>query len=156
QEGYYSGFLEDARPGDLYRYRLNEEGLYPDPVSRFQPQGVHGPSRVVDPTAFSWTDHSWEGRRLEDLILYELHVGAFSPEGTFEGVIRRLPLLADLGVTAIELMPLNAFPGTRNWGYDGASLFAPAQPYGTPEELRRLVNEAHGCGLAVFVDAVYN
>jgi maltooligosyltrehalose trehalohydrolase len=130
--------------------------VFPDPASRFQPKGVHGPSQVVDPSRFEWTDQDWRRPRREDLVIYELHVGTFSHEGTFRGVADRLPYLAQLGVNAIELMPVGDFPGNRNWGYDGVAIFAPARCYGTPDDLRSLVNAAHQHGIAVFLDVVYN
>lgn len=154
-DGSWGGWIPGIGAGTRYRYRL-AAGDFPDPASRFQPRGVHGPSQVVDPQAFPWTDTQWRGIDHKDLILYELHVGTFSPEGTFDGVRRRLPYLVELGVTAIELMPVADFPGERNWGYDGVDLFAPARCYGTPDDLRRLVDEAHRLGLAVFMDVVYN
>jgi maltooligosyltrehalose trehalohydrolase len=155
--GYWSGSFHDLAPGATYKYRLSGDDakVFPDPASRFQPEGVHGPSQVVDP-AFRWTDHDFHPPRPESLVFYELHVGTFSPEGSFRGVIDRLPYLAQLGVTAIELMPVGDFPGNRNWGYDGVAIFAPARCYGTPDDLRRLVNAAHQHGLAVFLDVVYN
>lgn len=156
ENGYHTLFLPEAHPGDLYQYRINDQGPFPDPVSRFQPQGAHGPSQIVDPSKFKWTDDQWSPPPLERLSLYELHVGTFSPNGTFQGVIERLPYLAELGITAIELMPVGDFPGDRNWGYDGVSIYAPARCYGTPDDLRQLVNEAHRHGLAVHLDVVYN
>jgi maltooligosyltrehalose trehalohydrolase len=155
-DGMASATVEDVRPGDLYWYGFDGEGPFPDPASRFQPQGVHGPSAVVDPGAYEWSDHGWRGLELRDAIIYELHVGAFTPDGTFAAVTERLPDLAALGVTVIELMPVADFPGSRNWGYDGVSLFAPSRVYGTPDDLRRLVDVAHGLGLAVLLDVVYN
>jgi len=157
ERGYWSAAFGDVGPGALYRYRLarDEHKVFPDPASRFQPQGVHGPSQVVDP-AFRWTDQEWKAPSRHALVFYELHVGTFSREGTFRGVIERLPYLAQLGVTAIELMPIGDFPGCRNWGYDGVAIFAPARCYGTPDDLRRLVNAAHQHGLAMFLDVVYN
>jgi maltooligosyltrehalose trehalohydrolase len=157
ERGYWAGAFRDVRPGALYRYRLSgdDSKVFPDPASRYQPQGVHGPSQVVDP-AFRWTDQEWRAPHRDALVFYELHVGTFSPEGTFRGVIDRLPYLAQLGVTAIELMPVGDFPGCRNWGYDGVAIFAPARCYGTPDDFRRLVNAAHQHGLAVFLDVVYN
>ncbi len=155
QDGTWGGCIEGGGPGDRYKYRV-DSGEFPDPASRFQPEGVHGPSEVVQPEAFSWTDRDWRGVQHEDLVLYELHVGTFSPEGTFDGVINRFRHLKKLGVSAIELMPVADFPGHRNWGYDGVDLFAPARCYGRPEDLRRLVDEAHRIGLAVFLDVVYN
>ena len=139
-----------------YLYVLPGAGARPDPVSRRQPAGVHGPSRVVAPGAFRWTDAAWRGLPLGELVFYELHVGLFSPEGTFAGVAAKLPYLRDLGVTAVELMPVATFPGARNWGYDGASLYAPHEAYGGPEGLRRLVDVCHAHGLALFLDVVYN
>ncbi len=155
-DGTFSGSSTDFQPGDRYGYRLDGEGPYPDPASRFQPECVRGPSEIVDPSAFAWSDESWSGIARDDLILYELHVGTFSPEGTFAGVGDRLPELARLGVTAIELMPVGDFPGRWNWGYDGVSLFAPARCYGRPDDLRRLVDRAHSLGMAVLLDVVYN
>jgi maltooligosyltrehalose trehalohydrolase len=145
-----------APVGSDYVYLLPGVGPRPDPVSRHQPAGVHGPSRVVASGAFRWSDAGWRGLPLAELIFYELHVGTFTPEGTFAGVAERLPYLRDLGVTAIELMPVATFPGARNWGYDGASLFAPHEAYGGPEELRRLVDACHAHGMALFLDVVYN
>jgi len=155
-DGTFTGLVEDAAPGTRYRYRLSGDRLLPDPASRFQPEGVHGPSEVVDPFAFQWTDENWAGRPLADLIIYELHVGTFSDAGTFAGVEARLDYLAHLGVTAIELMPIAEFAGRWNWGYDGVDLFAPSHNYGRPEHLQRLVNAAHRYGLAVILDVVYN
>lgn len=154
--GWFELTLAAAGPGTHYRFLVNGEGPFPDPASRFQPLGVHGPSEVVDPHAFRWTDEGWTGVPLERLVLYELHVGSFTPEGTFQAVAARLSALAELGVTAIELMPLADFPGQRNWGYDGVAPFAPARCYGRPDDLRALVNEAHRLGLAVHLDVVYN
>jgi maltooligosyltrehalose trehalohydrolase len=145
-----------ASVGSDYLFVLPGGHARPDPVSRRQPTGVHGPSRVVSPRSFRWTDTAWRGLPLAELIFYELHVGLFTPEGTFAGVIGKLPYLRDLGVTAVELMPVASFPGARNWGYDGASLFAPHEAYGGPDELRRLVDACHAHGLALFLDVVYN
>ena len=156
RDGAFSGVVSAAAPGDRYRYRLDGGPPLPDPASRWQPDGVHGPSQVVDPNAFAWTDVGWTGRELADIVFYELHVGTFSPEGTFAGVAARLGAIAELGVSAIELMPVADFPGSRNWGYDGVALFAPARCYGTPDDLRHLVDAAHRLGLAVFLDVVYN
>ncbi|MGE3510079.1 MAG: malto-oligosyltrehalose trehalohydrolase [Vicinamibacterales bacterium] len=154
--GFFTTMRPDVVPGDRYRYRLDGDRVLPDPASRFQPEGVHGPSQVVEPSAFTWSDRGWRGLELSDTILYELHVGAFSPEGTFAGATARLPALVDLGVTAIELMPVADFPGHRNWGYDGVALFAPARCYGSPDDLRTLVDTAHALGVAVILDVVYN
>jgi maltooligosyltrehalose trehalohydrolase len=156
ENGFFSIRREDVPPGAGYRYRVDGKGPFPDPAARFQPRGIHGPS-TFSPSTFPWTDRDWMNARVpRDLVLYELHVGTFSPEGTFRGVEDKLPGLKQLGVSAIELMPLGDFPGRRNWGYDGVSLFAPARCYGTPDDLRHLVNTAHGLGLAVFLDVVYN
>ncbi len=147
----------DAKPGERYFYLVDDDPLQlPDPVSRLLPEGVHGPTEIVDPAAFRWTDQNWRGVEYRDYIIYELHVGTFTPAGTFDGVIEKLDYLRDLGVTAIELMPLGAFPGKRNWGYDGVSMYAVQESYGGPEGLRRLVDAAHAKGLAVVLDVVYN
>jgi maltooligosyltrehalose trehalohydrolase len=155
-DGFFEGNSAEFRAGDRYRYRVGGQGPYPDPASRRQPEGVHGPSEIVDAAEFAWTDAEWRGTPLEELILYELHVGTFTPAGTFASAAEKLPILRDLGVTAVELMPLADFPGDRNWGYDGVALFAPARCYGTPDDLRRFVDQAHGIGLAVHLDVVYN
>lgn len=153
--GYHAAIVENVPPGADYLYRLEGKLERPDPASRWQPQGVHGPSRIMDPH-FDWNDGTWSGLPLQDYILYELHVGTFSEEGTFDGVIRHLPELKELGVTAVELMPVAQFPGSRNWGYDGAYPFAVQESYGGPAGLKRLVHSAHGLGLAVVLDVVYN
>lgn len=155
-DGTYGGWVARATAGDRYLYRIDGKGTYPDPASRFQPEGVHAPSAVVDPNHFPWTDQHWRGVARDDLVIQEIHVGTFSPAGTFDGVRDRLPRLAALGVTAIELMPVADFAGERSWGYDGVDLFAPSRCYGTPDDLRRLVDEAHRLGLAVLLDVVYN
>jgi maltooligosyltrehalose trehalohydrolase len=156
--GSWTARFDDVRPGARYKFRLDgDEGrTFPDPASRFQPEGVHGPSQVVEPAGFYWRETGWRPPPLERLLIYELHVGTFSPEGTFAGAIARLPHLVDLGVTAIELMPVGDFPGDRNWGYDGVAIFAPARCYGTPDDLRALVDAAHRHGLAALLDVVYN
>jgi maltooligosyltrehalose trehalohydrolase len=156
EDGTFGGFIAGLRAGDRYRYEVDDRGPFPDPASRFQPEGVHGPSELVDPSGFAWPDDEWHGVRPEDVVFYELHVGTFSPEGTFDGVTRRLPLLKDLGVTAVELMPVHDFAGSRSWGYDGVALFAPTRQYGRPDDFRRLVAEAHRLEIAVFLDVVYN
>jgi maltooligosyltrehalose trehalohydrolase len=153
--GAFEGILRQAGAGTDYRYVLDDKPL-PDPVSRHQPEGVHGPSRVVDPSAFRWRDAGWRGLEMADAIIYELHVGTFSNEGTFRGVIPHLSDLRELGVTAIEIMPVAEFPGARNWGYDGVHLYAPQSTYGGPEALRALVDSAHAEGLGVILDVVYN
>jgi len=155
--GFFSTFVKGLAPGVKYSYLLNGDRPRPDPVSRFQPEGVHGPSEVVDPTLFQWEDQDWRGIPLETMILYEIHTGTFTPEGTFEGIIPLLDYLKhDLGVTAIELMPVAQVPGERNWGYDGVYLYAPQNSYGGPYGLKRLVNASHRKGLAVVLDVVYN
>jgi maltooligosyltrehalose trehalohydrolase len=146
----------DAPAGTRYRYRVDRDLLVPDPASRFNPEDVHGPSEVIDAGAYTWRDERWQGRAWDEAVIYELHVGAFSPEGTFAGVERRLDYLRDLGVTAVELMPIADFPGKRNWGYDGVLPFAPDATYGRPEDLKRLVDAAHERGLMMFLDVVYN
>jgi maltooligosyltrehalose trehalohydrolase len=156
--GYWSATFTDIPSGALYKYRLDgsDDLVFPDPASRYQPFGVHGPSQVIDPAFFRWTDASWVPRSLDEAIFYELHIGTFTPEGTFRAAIERLPYLTRLGVTAIEIMPVGDFPGERNWGYDGVAIFAPARCYGTPDDLRALVDAAHAHGLAVYLDVVYN
>ncbi|MCC6997177.1 MAG: malto-oligosyltrehalose trehalohydrolase [Deltaproteobacteria bacterium] len=148
--------VTSAEAGDDYRYLLDGQRLLPDPVSRHQPEGVHGVSRVVDPRAYRWQSQGWRGLALADYVFYELHVGTFTPEGSFDGAIAHLDALVELGITAVELMPVAAFPGARNWGYDGVGLFAPHHDYGGPEGLRRLVDACHQRGLAVVLDVVYN
>lgn len=145
-----------ARPGDRYFYIVDQNKPVPDPVSRLLPEGVHGPTEIVDPDKFVWSDAGWRGLPLRDYVLYELHIGTFTPEGTFDAAIARLPYLKNLGVTVIEIMPVAAFPGTRNWGYDGASPYAVQASYGGPDGLKRLVNAAHQIGIGVALDVVYN
>jgi maltooligosyltrehalose trehalohydrolase len=152
----YAATVRDAGPDAEYSFVVEDGRSVPDPVSRLQPNGVHGSSRVVDPRAFRWTDDGWTGIALEDLVIYELHVGTFTPDGTFDAIIPRLEELRSLGITAIELMPVAQFPGERNWGYDGVALYAVQHSYGGPEGLRRLVNAAHSAGIAVILDVVYN
>jgi maltooligosyltrehalose trehalohydrolase len=148
--------LPTARAGDSYRYRLPDGLVVPDPASRFNPGDVHGASQVIDPVAYRWQDGGWRGRPWHEAVVYEMHVGTFTPEGSFAAASARLPYLADLGITAIELMPLAHFPGQRGWGYDGVLLFAPQPSYGSPDELRALVDAAHALGLMVLIDVVYN
>jgi len=156
-EGYFSAHVRAAGDGTLYRFRLDgEDYLYPDPVSRFQPDGPHGPSRVVDPSAFRWADAEWEGAALKGQVIYEMHVGTFTREGTWGSAARELKGLSELGVTCVEMMPVADFPGRFGWGYDGVCMFAPTRLYGEPDDLRRFVNEAHRVGLAVILDVVYN
>ena len=153
--GVFSATLP-ASAGDDYRYVIDGDARLPDPCSRFQPAGVRGPSRIVDPAALAWTTEGWGGLDREALVVYELHVGTFTPEGTFAAAATRLGELAALGVTAIELMPVATFPGERNWGYDGLYTWAPHPAYGGPEGLAALVDAAHGHGLGVILDVVYN
>jgi maltooligosyltrehalose trehalohydrolase len=154
--GYFSLATPLARAGSKYRIRLDGKDAFPDPASRFQPDGVHGESEVVDASAFQWTDDAWEGHPLERMVVYELHVGTFTPEGTFAAATERLEYLCDLGVNTVELMPVADFPGERNWGYDHAALYAPSRAYGRPDDLRRFVDQAHKLGLAVILDVIYN
>jgi maltooligosyltrehalose trehalohydrolase len=154
--GLFETWIRGAAPGDTYSYRMDGDEPRPDPASRYQPQGVHGPSRIVDPETYRWHDEHWQPRRVNDLIVYELHVGTFTPEGTYAAAREKLPYLRDLGITAVEVMPIADFAGTRNWGYDGVALFAPARTYGTPDDFRAFVDAAHGHGLAVMLDVVYN
>src|SRR3954467_3564996 len=150
----------DAKAGDRYFYVVDDRKPVPDPVSRFLPEGLHGPTEIVDPHRHAWSDQHWSGLKLEEYILYELHVGTFTAAGDFAGVQQKLSYLKNLGATAIELMPVAAFPhderGGRNWGYDGASPYAVESSYGSPDDLKRLVDAAHAAGLAVVLDVVYN
>lgn len=154
-EDEFAVFADGLRAGDDYCFLL-EGRRRPDPVSRWQPEGVHGPSRVVDPAAFAWSDAQWQGIPLQEYRIYELHTGTFTREGTFAGAIARLPYLRELGITAVELMPVAQFPGRRNWGYDGVGLYAPQSTYGGPTGLKRLIDACHRAGLAVVLDVVYN
>jgi malto-oligosyltrehalose trehalohydrolase len=155
-EGWFSATVPNVSAGARYEYRIDDRVRVPDPASRFQPQDVHAPSAVVDALAFDWPDAGWRGRPWEEAVIYELHVGAFTPEGRFDAIIGRLDYLAELGVTALELMPIADFPGRRGWGYDGVLPFAPEAAYGTPDDLKRLVAAAHERNLMVFLDVVYN
>jgi maltooligosyltrehalose trehalohydrolase len=155
-DGTFEATAPGLAAGARYQYRLDGERHRPDPASRYQPDGVHGPSVAVDTGSFAWTDQAFRGRDLADYVLYELHVGTFTRAGTFEAVIPHLPQLVELGVTAVELMPVAEFPGSRNWGYDGVHLFAPQSTYGGPRGLRRLVDACHAQGLSVVLDVVYN
>jgi maltooligosyltrehalose trehalohydrolase len=155
-DGYFSGLVSDVRPGDRYWYRLDRERLRPDPASRFQPDGPHGPSAFVDPLAFQWTDASWEGVTREGQVIYEMHVGTFTPAGTWAAGAAELERLADLGVTVVEMMPVADFAGRFGWGYDGVNLYAPTRLYGTPDDLRGFVDRAHAVGVGVILDVVYN
>lgn len=155
-EGWFRHTTTQARPGSCYRFRIDDGLKVPDPASRYQPNDVLGPSQVVDPRGWQWTDADWRGRPWTEAVIYELHVGTFSRQGDFSGVMRRLDYLVDLGITAIELMPIADFHGARNWGYDGVLPFAPDSSYGRPEELKHLIQVAHNKGLMVFLDVVYN
>jgi len=156
RDGYWDIVVDNVPAGSRYWYRLDRERDLPDPASRWQPDGVHGPSAVTDPTRFAWHNNHWQGIRLSELVCYELHVGTFTPEGTFTAIIPHLPALVDLGITAIELMPVAEFPGERNWGYDGVLPFAVHHAYGGPEGLRYFVDACHQHGLGVILDIVYN
>ncbi|MHB0955191.1 MAG: malto-oligosyltrehalose trehalohydrolase [Pirellulaceae bacterium] len=156
-DGYHSGYVASASDGADYGFRLDgDDRLYPDPVSRFQPQGPRGPSRILDPARFRWTDHQWQGARLRGQVLYEMHIGTFTASGTWQAAARELPALADLGISMIEMMPVADFTGRFGWGYDGVNLFAPTHLYGEPDDLRRFVDDAHRVGIAVILDVVYN
>ena len=154
--GYFSGFVPRVRAGDLYRYCLDGGGSFPDPASRFQPEGPHGPSQLVDPAQYVWDDDDWPGVELRGQVIYELHVGTFTKQGTWLSAIERLPQLADMGITVLELMPVADFPGTFGWGYDGVNMFAPTRLYGSPDDLRRFVSAAHALNMGVILDVVYN
>lgn len=154
-DGYWSGVVADACAGMHYRYQL-DAGAFPDPASRFQPQGPHGASRIVDPADFSWSDCDWKGVSPEGQVIYEMHIGSFTPEGSWAAAMMQLPQLAELGVTLLEVMPIADFPGRYGWGYDGVNLFAPSRLYGEPDDLRLFVDRAHAVGLGVILDVVYN
>jgi malto-oligosyltrehalose trehalohydrolase len=155
-ESWFELVTAEARAGSYYRFCIDGNRRVPDPASRYNPMDVHGPSAVIDPYAFVWEDRAWPGRLWEEAVIYELHVGTFTPEGTFKGVRDRLDYLVELGITALELMPVADFPGTRNWGYDGVLPFAPDSSYGHPDDLKDLIQTAHKKGLMVFLDVVYN
>lgn len=156
EKGYYCVTIPGVADGDRYLYQPDDGPARPDPVSRFQPNGVHEPSQVVDPQLFNWTDEGWSGIELENYRIYEIHVGTFSKEGTFKAAIPFLDYLVDLGITAVEIMPVSQFPGDRNWGYDGVYHFAPQSSYGGPDGFKQLINACHRKGLAVILDVVYN
>ena len=155
-DGYFSGLVPQARCGSLYRFRLDGGGAFPDPVSRFQPRGPHGPSEVIDPRAYAWGDGAWQGATLPGQVIYEMHIGTFTREGTWRAAMRELPRLAQLGITVLEVMPVADFCGRFGWGYDGVDLFAPTRLYGRPDDMRAFVDAAHQAGLAVILDVVYN
>jgi maltooligosyltrehalose trehalohydrolase len=154
--GFFSGTVASARAGSRYRYRLDGGEAFPDPASRFQPEGPHGPSEVIDPAAFQWTDQSWRGVSLPGQVIYEMHIGTFTRNGTWSSAQEHLPQLVETGVTVLELMPAAEFPGRFGWGYDGVQLFAPTHLYGVPDDFRRFINRAHSLGLGVILDVVYN
>lgn len=155
-EGYWEATVENIAPGDLYKFKLNDQDEFPDPASRSQPQGVHAWSQVTDLKSFDWQEKNWKGRRLKDMIIYELHVGTFTPQGTFEAIIEKLDHLEELGINTIEIMPIAQFPGNRNWGYDGVYPFAAQDSYGGFKGLQNLINACHQRGFAVLLDVVYN
>jgi len=155
-DGYFQAIDSGGRAGDRYKYKFGGDSAFPDPSSRSQPEGVHGPSMVVDPGNYEWNDAAWHRPKFRDLVIYELHIGTFTPEGTFHAAIGKLSYLKDIGINAVEIMPVADFPGARNWGYDGVSIYAPARCYGTPDDLRALVDAAHAQGIAVILDVVYN
>ncbi|HVL31988.1 MAG TPA: alpha-amylase family glycosyl hydrolase, partial [Actinomycetota bacterium] len=154
--GYFGAVVDGVRPGSTYRYVIDGGEPLPDPASRAQPGGVHGPSAVVDSSSFPWTDDGWAGMPLQDYIIMEAHVGTFTPEGTFDAMIAHLDDMHDLGITALEVMPIAQFPGARNWGYDGVFPYAAQNTYGGPEGLMRLVDACHARGIAFILDVVYN
>src|SRR5271166_4223366 len=154
--GWFEVAAGKVKAGTQYSFQIDGGQHVPDPASRFQPRDVHGPSEIIDPTAFEWHDIDWRGRRWEEAVLYELHVGAFTPAGTFLSACERLDYLTELGVTAVELMPIADFPGSRNWGYDGVFPFAPDNNYGRPNDLKEFIQRAHRCGIMVLLDVVYN
>lgn len=157
KDGWFELLASGIRPGTPYRFVLPDGLDVPDPAARAQgPGGINGPSLVVDPTTYRWRNTAWAGRPWEETVLYELHVGAFTPEGTFRAAAERLQHLADVGVTAIELMPVHQFPGERGWGYDPVLTYAPHHAYGTPDDMKMLIDTAHGLGLSVFLDVVFN
>ncbi len=155
ESGYFSGSAGAAGTGTFYKFRL-DSGSFPDPASRFQPEGVHEPSRVIDPNRFEWSDDEWKGAGREGQVIYEMHIGTFTSGGTWRSAMEQLPELANLGVTLLEVMPVAEFPGRFGWGYDGVDLFAPTHLYGTPDDFRAFVDRAHGLGLGVILDVVYN
>jgi maltooligosyltrehalose trehalohydrolase len=156
EDGWYRTIAPEARAGSRYAYRIDGSLNVPDPASRFQPDDVHRESLVLNPKDYTWRDEGWTGRPWEETVLYELHVGTATPEGTYAGLMKRLEDIRDAGITAIELLPLAEFPGRRGWGYDGVLHFAPEASYGTPEDLKQLIDRCHALGLMVFIDVVYN
>ncbi len=155
-EGIFSGVVDDCPAGSLYRYQLDGREARPDPYSRFQPLGVHGPSQVIDPNQFNWSDQLWPGISKRDLVVYELHVGSFTEQGTYLAAIEKLDELIELGINAIELLPVSQTPGRWNWGYDGVNYFAPRNTFGSPDDLKAFVDACHARKIAVILDVVYN
>ncbi len=155
QDGWFELVIE-ARADTQYQFKIDNQHSVPDPASRFQASSVHGASEIIDPLSYEWRDTEWNGRPWEEAVIYELHVGTFSREGTFAGAEAKLDYLSELGITAIELMPLSSFPGERNWGYDGVLPYAPARCYGRPEDLKHFIDAAHAKHLMVFLDVIYN
>ncbi|HET7896339.1 MAG TPA: alpha-amylase family glycosyl hydrolase, partial [Flavisolibacter sp.] len=155
-DGYWQVSVDDLPQNARYFFQPDDENDVPDPRSHYQPEGVHGPSQIIDHQTYQWQDNGWKGIPLQDLILYELHVGTFTPEGTFEAIIPRLDALKETGINALELMPVAQFPGNRNWGYDGVFPFAVQESYGGPDALKKLVDACHQKGMAVILDVVYN
>ena len=156
EEGYFGGICREARARSLYRFRLGGGDSFPDPASRFQPQGPHGPSQVIDPTVFKWKDGEWPGVVREGHVIYEMHIGTYTREGTWREAELQLPVLKELGITLVEVMPAGDFPGRFGWGYDGVNHFAPTRLYGEPDDMRSFVDRAHALGLGVLLDVVYN
>ena len=154
-DGYHSAHVPGAKAGMLYRFKLNS-GIFPDPASRFQPEGPQGPSEIIDPLAFVWHDQKWKGVQRRGQVIYELHIGTLTPAGTWAAAQQQLPALAELGITLIEVMPVAEFPGRVGWGYDGVDLFSPTRLYGRPDDFRRFVDHAHSLGVGVILDVVYN
>jgi maltooligosyltrehalose trehalohydrolase len=153
--GYHQALVPQATSGMLYKYELGN-GLFPDPASRFQPDGPHGPSQIIDPGTFVWSDRDWRGVTRQGQVVYEMHIGTFTPEGTWESATKRLPFLKELGITLLELMPVADWPGQFGWGYDGVDLYAPTRLYGEPDDMRHFIDQAHKLGLGVILDVVYN
>lgn len=154
--GYFSGFADGMKPGARYKFRLDSGDSFPDPASRFQPEGPHFASEIVDPSSFQWTDSKWRGAAIEGQVIYEMHIGTFTKEGTWSSAERELPHLAEAGITVLEVMPVAEFPGRFGWGYDGVHLFAPSHLYGSPDDFRKFVDTAHSLGMGVILDVVYN
>jgi 1,4-alpha-glucan branching enzyme len=157
ESGHFHGVAASARAGSRYRLRIDgAEDPLPDPASRFQPEGPHGPSMVIDPNAYVWRDRAWHGVQLKGAVIYEMHIGTFTRDGTWRAAIGQLARLKELGITLLEVLPIAEFPGRFGWGYDGVDLWAPSHLYGTPDDFRAFVDAAHGCGLGVILDVVYH